>query len=142
MLAIEPARNHGGDEELGAIGVGAGVSHGQEVWLVVLVLEVLVGELVAVDGLASGAVVVGEVASLQHEIGDDTVETRTFVAESLLSRAQGAEIFGRLGNYVVPQLEHNPACPLAIDGDVEITPWSGHLESRATLVSMRRTRKD
>ena len=38
-----------GDEELGAVGVGAGVGHGQEALLGVLQLEVLVGELLAVD---------------------------------------------------------------------------------------------
>ena len=36
--------------------------------------EVLVVELVAVDGLAASAVVVGEVTALAHELGDDAVE--------------------------------------------------------------------
>lgn len=35
--------------------VGASVSHGQQVGLAVLLLEVLVGELLAVDGLATSA---------------------------------------------------------------------------------------
>ena len=35
--------------------VGAGVGHGEEEWLVVGELEVLVGELLTVDGLATGA---------------------------------------------------------------------------------------
>jgi hypothetical protein len=35
--------------------VGAGVGHGQQEGLAVLELEVLVGELLAVDGLAAGA---------------------------------------------------------------------------------------
>lgn len=39
----------GGDEELGAIGVLAGVGHGHETLLGVLELEVLVGKLVTVD---------------------------------------------------------------------------------------------
>ena len=32
-------------------------------------LEVLVGELVSVDGLSTSSVVVGEVTSLEHELG-------------------------------------------------------------------------
>ena len=32
-------------------------------------LEVLVGELVTVDGLSTSSVVVGEVTSLEHELG-------------------------------------------------------------------------
>lgn len=72
VLAIEPRGDDGGDEELGAVAfcllasshsskvghllrVGAGVGHGQEEGLGVLQLEVLVGELLAVDGLAAGA---------------------------------------------------------------------------------------
>ena len=39
-----------------------------------LQLEVLVCELSSIDRLASSAVVVGEIASLAHEIGDDSVE--------------------------------------------------------------------
>lgn len=41
----------------------------------VLELEVLVWELGSVDGLAAGAVVVGEVTSLDHKVLDDTVES-------------------------------------------------------------------
>jgi hypothetical protein len=58
VLAVEPRGDDGGDEELGAVGVGSGVGHREEVGAVVAELEVLVGELVAVDGLATGTVVV------------------------------------------------------------------------------------
>jgi hypothetical protein len=54
--------------------------------------EVLVGEFLAVDGLASGAIVVGEVATLAHEVGDDAVEGGALEAEALLASAQGAEV--------------------------------------------------
>lgn len=52
------------DEELGPVGVWSGVGHGQGAGAVVLQGEVLVGELVAVDGLSTGSIVVGEVAAL------------------------------------------------------------------------------
>lgn len=78
VLAVEPGGDDGGDEELGAIAaegvsvecegrgecegegeeslrVRASVGHGQEEGLVVAELEILVGELLAVDGLAAGA---------------------------------------------------------------------------------------
>jgi hypothetical protein len=41
--------NDGGDKELGAVGVLAGVGHGQNTGLGVLELEVLIGELGTVD---------------------------------------------------------------------------------------------
>ena len=66
VLAVEPRGDDGGDEELGSVGVGSGVGHRQEEGLVVLELEVLVGELVAVDGLSTSAVVVGELTSARE----------------------------------------------------------------------------
>ncbi len=39
--------------------------------------KVLVGELLSVDGLSSGSVALGEVSSLEHELGDHAVEARS-----------------------------------------------------------------
>ena len=69
-----------------------------------LQLEVLILELVAVDGLATSAIVVGEIASLAHELRDDAVESGSLVAESFLAGAQGTEILGRTGNNVSTKL--------------------------------------
>jgi hypothetical protein len=73
VASVEPRGNDGGDEELGAVAVrvlvsaievrrlcgclrvGAGVGHGEQTGLVVLQGEVLVGELLTVDGLATSA---------------------------------------------------------------------------------------
>lgn len=55
VTVIKPRGLNGGDEELGTVGVGAGVGHGKKTGAVVLLLEVLVGELLAVDGLATSA---------------------------------------------------------------------------------------
>ena len=60
--------------------------------------QVLVLELRAVDGLATSAVVVGEVTALAHEVGDDTVETRPLEAEALLAGAERAEVLAGLGH--------------------------------------------
>lgn len=61
-------------------------------WSGVLEHKVFIVKLSAVNGLAAGAVVVGEVASLTHELGNDTVEAGAFEAKALLVRAQAAEI--------------------------------------------------
>jgi len=50
-----------------------------------LELEVLVLELVAVDGLATSAISVGEVTTLDHKVFDDTMKGRALVSESLLA---------------------------------------------------------
>lgn len=55
VLAIEPRGDDGSDEELGAVGVGAGIGHGEEAGLGVSELEVLILELLAVDRLAASA---------------------------------------------------------------------------------------
>uniref|UniRef100_A0A8C4JUD4 Uncharacterized protein n=1 Tax=Dromaius novaehollandiae TaxID=8790 RepID=A0A8C4JUD4_DRONO len=61
-------------------------------WPRVFQNEVLVVKLLPVDGFASGAVVVGEVSSLTHELGDDAVEAAPLEAEALLVGAEAAEI--------------------------------------------------
>lgn len=62
--AYIPCRLFGADEELGPVGVGAGVGHGQDAGAGVCQAEVLICELVAIDGLSSGSVVVCEIAAL------------------------------------------------------------------------------
>ncbi len=51
VLAIEPRGHDSGDEELRPVGVWASICHAEEEGTVVTELEVLVGELVPVDGL-------------------------------------------------------------------------------------------
>lgn len=66
--------------------------------------EVLVLELVSVDGLAASAVVIGEVATLAHEVGDDAVEGGALVAIALLAGAQSTEVLARLGRDIGAKL--------------------------------------
>ena len=53
MLPIQPGGLHSGDEELRSVGVAPGIGHGQPAGSEVLQLEVLVLELVAIDGLSA-----------------------------------------------------------------------------------------
>jgi hypothetical protein len=84
-------------------------------------LEVLIGELLAIDGLATGAlrhvsvgprsvhvrtyVAAGEVTALEHEVGDHTVELGASIAKALLSSAESAEVLRGLGYDIVEELE-------------------------------------
>jgi hypothetical protein len=109
VLAIEPAGHDGGDEELRTVGVGTSVGHGQKTGAGVLLLEVLIGELVTVDGATTGTVAAGEVTTLEHEVGDDTVEGRALVTLALLTVAELSEVLSGLGDNVVVQLEVDTA---------------------------------
>uniref|UniRef100_A0A8C7EDS7 Uncharacterized protein n=1 Tax=Nothoprocta perdicaria TaxID=30464 RepID=A0A8C7EDS7_NOTPE len=88
VLPVEPIRFVARDKELGAVSVGARVGHGQQS----CEHKVLVVKLLPVDGFASSAVVVGEVASLTHELGNDAVEAAPFEAKAFLVGAKAAEI--------------------------------------------------
>jgi len=65
-------------------------------------------------------VVVGEVSSLAHESGNDTVEGRTGESKSLLSGTKSTEVLSSPGNDVGPQFHNDTSGRLAADGNVEI----------------------
>ena len=50
-----------------------------------------------------------EVATLQHELRDHTVERGASVSEALLASAQSAEVLGGLGNNIIVQSEVDAA---------------------------------
>jgi len=119
VLAVQPRGLGRAEEELASVGVGAGVGHGEDAGSGVLLDEILVGELVAVDGLAAGAVAAGEVASLAHEAGDDAMEGGALIAEPLFPGAEGAEVLRRLRANVGVQRHHDPARSLTVQRHVE-----------------------
>ncbi len=156
MLAIEPGSGNGGDEELAAVGVracegegvresflgrvearshrkrraiatnGTSVGHVKEKRHFVLLLEIFVSKLLAIDGLTAGAVSAGEVTTLEHELGDDAVEGGALVVErlarlsdTLFTRAECAEVLSGLRNLLTEQAEHNTTSGLTVDLNVK-----------------------
>lgn len=67
--------------------------------------EVFVGESPTVNGLAASAVMIGEVTALGHEVGDDAVEGRSFIAKTFFMGAECAEVGGSFGSFLVEELE-------------------------------------
>ena len=125
MLSVEPVARDEAQEELRSVGVGSGVGHGEISSLGVLDGEVLVSELHSVDGLSSSSVSGGEVSSLGHEVGDDSVEGRSLEVEglsgltdSLLSSAESSEVLGGLWG-VSGELHGDSASSLTTNSDVE-----------------------
>ena len=91
MLAVQPGGRHMGDEELAAVGVRAGVGHGEDAGAGVGQARVdLVGEGIAG---AAGAGAQGA-AALNHEIGDDAVELEAVVELVALHLGAAAEFLG------------------------------------------------
>ena len=105
MFAIKPWGLGRANEKLGTVSVGSGIGHGQNSRSGVLQLEVFVLELVAVNGFSTSSIVVGEISTLTHEVGDHAVESGAFIAETLLSSAESTEILSRFGDYIGPQLK-------------------------------------
>ncbi len=50
-------------------------------------------------------VATSEVAALQHELRDDSVELATLVAEAVLAGAESTEVLGGLGDDVIVEFE-------------------------------------
>ena len=83
VLAVQPGSGGEAHEELGSVGVGASIGHGEGAFFGVLFFEVLVSELCSVDGLTTSAITSCKVSTLGHEIGDDSVEGVALVVEGL-----------------------------------------------------------
>ena len=66
MLAIKPRSGHSCDEELRSVSVRSSVGHAEHASSQMLQLEGLNGEFPAIGGLASSAIAVGEVTTLDH----------------------------------------------------------------------------
>ena len=125
VLTIEMGEGSEAHEELGSVSVGASVSHGEDAGADVLVGEVLIGELHAIDGFATGTVSGGEITTLGHEASDDSVEGATLVAEglaglanTLLTSTESSEVLGALGSISV-EIDLNATSGCTTDGDVE-----------------------
>lgn len=104
VSAIQPRGLNSGDEELRPVGVGPSIGHGEDSGSSVLQDEVLVGELLTIDGLATSAIVVREIAALQHEVGDHAVEGGAFVTEALLASAQRSKVLASFGSDIISKL--------------------------------------
>lgn len=113
VLTVQPGARNGGDEELRAVGVGTSIGHRQQTGLVMSLVEVLIGESSTVDGLSSSTIKVGEVTTLKHEVGNDSVEDRVGIAVALLTSSESSEVLSSLGNDVVVELESDSAESLA-----------------------------
>ena len=99
MFVVQPLGFHRADEELRAVGIWAGISHGEDSRFGVLELEVLILEFLAKNTLSASTVAPREVTPLAHELGNDAVEAGPFVAE--LGRRASLDI------YWIPTFLHN-----------------------------------
>lgn len=62
----------------------------------------------------------GEVTTLQHELGDDTMERAVLVSISVLTGGEFTEVLGSLWNNIVVELEDNAAGGLLVDCDIKL----------------------
>ena len=99
------------EEELGTVGVGTSVGHGENASSGVSSIEVLIIELSAIDGFATSAIASGEISALSHEFRNDSVELRSLevkrfalCAHTLLTGAEAAEVFAGLWDFVAEEI--------------------------------------
>jgi hypothetical protein len=77
-------------------------------------------EFVAVDGLAAGAISFRKVATLEHELGNDTVETRALVSVAILTSSELAEVAAGLGHYIVIEFEDDAGGLVVANFDIKL----------------------
>lgn len=92
---------------------------------------------IALTGLATGAVALGEVTALDHELLDDTVEGRVLVAVTLLASSKGTEVLDGLGDGLAVETDDDTAQILVAMLDVE-KDLVGDLGALACLSGLRK----
>lgn len=106
VFVVQPSGLDGTDEELRTVGVGTSVGHGQNTGTGMLQGEVFISKLVAIDGFATGAIVICEIATLAHKVGNDTMERRALVTETLFTGAESTEILSGLWHNIATELQN------------------------------------
>ena len=103
--------------------------------------DLLVLELVTVDGETASTIADCGVTTLHHEVRDNTVEAIAFVAkrDATISNTKCAEILGRLWHIFTEDLKDNTTLLETIltfvsDRDVEVRLHIARLESREAAV--------
>jgi len=91
---------HKSNKKLGAIGVTARISHGEQVRPVVAELEVFIWESTPVYALSASSITSSKITTLGHKPGNYAVKLAALevqgspeTAPPFFSRAQGAEVF-------------------------------------------------
>ena len=118
MSAVKMGSGSEAEEELRAIGTWASIGHRKDTTTSVLIDEVFIIEICSVDGFAASAVVCSKITTLGHEALDDSVETASLEAVTLLHSAELFEVFGGSGS-VRGESHGNPTSCLTTNGDVE-----------------------
>jgi hypothetical protein len=77
-------------------------------------------EFLAIDGLATCAIVPGEITALKHEPGNYTVEAGTRIAVTVLASRKLSKVPSRIGDDFIKQGENDSTSRLATDGDVKL----------------------
>lgn len=101
-------------------------------------------------GVDGTHVATGEVTTLEHELGDDTVELGASIAVALLAGAESAEVLSGLGDDVVKELEVDAAglvcrqrgvsnCIVRRRGDESMPPWGLSVWRRGAWLELRLT---
>mmetsp|Transcript_62401 Transcript_62401/g.71567 ORF Transcript_62401/g.71567 Transcript_62401/m.71567 type:complete len:201 (+) Transcript_62401:2354-2956(+) len=126
MSTIQPGGNNGGDEKLTSVGVGSSIGHGQESGLGVLQAEVFIFEFVSINRFTSSSVSSGKVTTLDHEVGDDSVEGRSLEVQglssnsgSILTSGEGSEVLNSLGDILTEQSQNDSTSFFTVDFNIE-----------------------
>lgn len=94
----------------------------------------------SVDGTTTGTITTGEITTLAHEVGDNTMELAALVGIALLTSAQSAEVLCGLWNNISEELEDHASLRLAIDLDVEVYLRILHGQITGHLTKSTRTK--
>ena len=126
MTTIKPRCLNSSNEELRSVCVGSRVGHGQVHGSFMLELEILIVKLGPVDGFSSTSIKISKITSLDHEIGNDSMEDGALemkwlsrFSDSLRTGAQGTKVLGSLGDVISKQSQNDASLLTTFNFNIE-----------------------
>lgn len=100
-------KNYPLQEKVKWLNIHTSIGHGNSTWSKVLNLKVLISKSWSINWFTTTAISRGEITSLNHEVGNNTVESASFISKSFFSGCKSSEVLSSFWNSISIKSNYN-----------------------------------